>query len=244
MAEVREINLKAREKLAALLDPRSAGDAIVAYYALQYPMERVKILGYFPKNDRMSGFLINARTGIDLFKPLVIPFVATQEGLDALIQTGLQVRHPVMLHIPLGQASWIGETLALDDIRKTELFRLDPHVFEPRINVLITETSSPNGSPRYEILSRKGDFAAAGVNWRGDRYAEIYLEADRKAQEREFASSVLAALAARLLHEGLIPLYRRADSALLSRSDLTEVGFRATGTRTLIAQALRLPEAE
>ena len=116
--------------------------------------------------------------------------------------------------------------------------RLDPRAYEPVINVLVSGTTSPQGTPRYEIHSRSGASAAAGVNWQGQRYAEVYLQADEEAQTRGLALSVLAAISGRLLREHTIPLFRHDDTSLIRRSSLERLGFRGTGSRAFIAQAL------
>jgi hypothetical protein len=112
------------------------------------------------------------------------------------------------------------------------------------INVLVQETVSPSGTPRYEIRKRDGSQAASGVNWRGERFAELYLEADPEAEVQGLAISVLAAMAGRMLREHVIPVFRLEDDSMLEPSALEDIGFRSTGSRSFVAQAIPRPKPE
>jgi hypothetical protein len=239
MSQPKLIKAEEREQLAPLLNIKSAGDAAAAYYALSHPAERVQIYVSYSASGSPIGFLTLARTGLDLFRPLAVPFVASAAILHDLIQEAIAPNEQVILLLPLDQREWIEAHLALSDIRIGELFRLDWATFKPIINILVMEVHNPDGLPRYEVHSRTGAYAAAGVNWIGNPYAEIYLEANEEAQGRDLAISVLAAMSGRLLEMGRTPLFRLDNTLILSPESLGQVGYRSTGTRTLIAYATR-----
>jgi GNAT superfamily N-acetyltransferase len=221
-----------------LIDERSAADATAAYYALYHPADRVSLFAYQPTQSGLRGFLALARTGLDLFRPLAVPFVGQAEGLSELLRAALRPGRPVVLHIPLEQRAWAREVAELSDIRPAELFRLDFRRQKALINVLIVESQSPNGWPRYEIHAADGSVAAAGLNWKGPRFAEIYLDLDPKARGRGLGASVLAAITRRLIEEKVSPLYRAADDDLAARAEAEELGFAATGIHTITCQAV------
>jgi hypothetical protein len=238
MGQVRPISTEDRNLLASLLDRRSAADATAAYYALHHPASKVKLYGYFATNDKPSGFLAMANTGLDLFRPVAVPFAAQPFPLIALMREGLGRGRPALVHLPADQMVWIEGVLEWEDARTLELMRLSPQEFEPLINVLVVEALTPTGWPRYEIRSRDTVVAAAGLNWMGEYFAEVYLEVQPEARERRLGESVLAAIVSRLLSERRVPLYlieAGDNEALLEASAL---GFRPTGVRTVIGHVI------
>ncbi len=241
MGEVRSLTTAERPLLAPLLDLQSAADASAAYYALRHPADRVQLLGDFAGAETVRGFLAIARTGLDLFRPVAIPFAAHPLGLNNLLRAGLKPGQPVLLFLPVDQQAWVEELLDLTDVRTMSLYRLDPALFEPVLNVLVTSTQSPEGLPRFEVRNPSGLHAAAGVNWRGDRFAEVYVESDAEGHARGFARSVLAAIVGQLLSERLLALYRVDELDTLAGAEAHAIGFRRTGERTVIAQALLRP---
>lgn len=238
MGEVRSLTTTERQLLAPLLDLQSAADASAAYYALRHPADRVHLLGDFAGAETVRGFLAIARTGLDLFRPVAIPFAAHPTGLINLLRAGLKPGQPVLLFLPLDQQSWVEDLVELSDLRTMALFRLDPALFEPVLNVLVTPAKTPEGLPRFEVRTPTGLHAAAGVNWRGERFAEVYMESDPEGHVRGFARSVLAAIVGQLLSERLIALYRVDELDSQSASEAHAIGFRRTGERTMVAQAL------
>lgn len=242
MAEVRTIPVSDRQQLAGLLDPESAGDALAAYYALHHPRERVRLFGYAAPTGEPLGFLAVAQTGLDLFRPLLVPFVAKRDILHRLLGDALRPGQTFLLHIPSEQAGWLEEVAEIQRERVSELLRLDPNVYEPVLNVLVVEAAGPDGGVRYEIRTAEGTRAAAGLNWRGDRFAEIYLDADDAARGRSLTKSVLSALITRLLGEKRIPLYRVATRRLSVKTEAFHLGFRPTGIKTSLIAGVMLPE--
>ena len=105
MSEVLRVAPSERYRLAPLLDPRLPQDAMVAYYGLQHPADRVVVYGYYQVAHAPSGFLALAQTGYDLFRPLAVPFVGSPVALQALLKVALQHGRPVMLHLPAEQTA-------------------------------------------------------------------------------------------------------------------------------------------
>jgi hypothetical protein len=211
---------------------------MAAYYALHHPANRVSLHGLFPRNGGPSGFLAVAHTGLDLFRPRAVPFVAHPIGLACLLRAGLAPSRPVVLHLPVEQRSWAESVVELSEAQVWELLRFDPRAFQPVINVHMTETKTPGGWPRHEIRSGQSVVAAAGLNWKGERYAEVYVEAVPAARDRSLTKSVLTAVVGKLLSERKVALYRVLDGDTGALEEALEVGFRPTGVRTVVAQAL------
>ncbi len=238
MARVKLIDNNERESLAPLFNSQSASDALAAYCALIHPAEKLKLYVSYDGGGKPNSFLAIAQTGMDLFRPLAVPFVASEKYLNELIHSALTPGQPVLLHLPLEQRDWLDEKIILTDAKITELLRLDPMSFQPILNVLVLELTMPSGLPRYEIKTKSGSHAAAGINWMGDRFSEIYLEADREAQVRGLALSVLSAMSNRLLEENRIPLFGLESQVEIEFKELNNLGYRSTGSRTLSAQLL------
>jgi hypothetical protein len=243
MPEVRSIHISKRDRLAHLINERAVFDAMAGYYALHHPADRTSLCGFYPNDDPPTAFLVIAQTGLDLFRPLAIPFTGHAEPMVSLLQFGLKPGRPVLIDLPIEQRDWAEQTVALDSPRINEIYRLDPNRFEPLINVLITEVSTPTGWPRFEIQSRRGERASAGINWLGPHYAEVYVDVDKAARGRNFGQSLLATITARLLAANKIPLLRIPDDGVERVAAAINVGYRPTGVRTVSAQATLRPEA-
>jgi hypothetical protein len=237
MATVRSIPSSERDQLSRLLNPRLASDATAAYYALTHPGERVRLLAYCPGDGPPTGFLALARTGFDLFRPLAIPFVAHAAGLAALLKAGLSPSEPVILCLPVGHREWAEAIVEMGEGQTAELLRLDPSALEPIINVLVETSLTPDGEPRYEIRSRQEGRVSAGVNWRGEHFAEVYVEVETSPKVHGFTRSVLAAMAGQLLRERKIPLLRVTEEQPVVRAEALQLGYKPTGVRMDYAQA-------
>ncbi len=238
MAEVRRLSPADRNLLAGLLDPRSVADALPAYYALTHPADRVTLYAYFHAPNIPSGFLVLARTGFDLFRPLAVPFVATPGGLTRLLAAGIEPGRPVILTLPVEQREWVQEVAEFGSAVALDVLRVDARSYSPLLNVLVVEVTAPGGLPRYEIRSGGIAHAAAGLNWIGDLYAEVYLETSPEAAGKPYGKSVLSAITGRLLAEGKIALLRLEEANVAGHVDAYEIGFRRTGERNLVGQAM------
>jgi hypothetical protein len=244
MAKVDVLATEHRGKLAELLAPRSASDAMAAYYALDHPAERVSLFASFQRDARPKGFLVLARTGLDLFRPLAIPFAGQDDNLQELLRAALKPGQPVLLDLPIAQRAAAEEVVDLSDVKAAEVLNLDPALYVPQINVLVVETRTPDGWPRFEMHSGEVLQAAAGLNWKGDHFAEVYVEAQPAAAARGFHGIVLGVMAGYLLGERRIALYRVADDDYDAKNVAMNTGFRRTSTRRISAQAVlrELPE--
>jgi hypothetical protein len=236
MAQIQIIPCELRQQLARLVDLRSVADAMPAYYALEHPCERTELYGYYPSPNTLSGFLTIAQTGFDLFRPVVVPFVANADALGRLFATALKPNRPYLLYIPLDQQEFMHNEFPYKPLQVTNLLRLDPRAFNPILNVMIMKTEAASGLPRFEIRSSVQGFAAAGINWISSTAAEMYVEADEAGRRRGFSKSVLAALIEYLLTQNRIVLFRVADDDYDSFEDSFDLGFKPTGVRTLMAE--------
>ncbi len=212
---------------------------MASYYALDHPAERVRLFAHFSaEGDQLNGFLALARTGMDLFRPLLVPFVASASGLQSLLCMAMSPGEPALIHLPVEQRAWAEAVVALSEVETYALMRLDPGQFRSEINVLVMETRAPGGMPRFEIRSRKILYAAAGVNWMGPRFSEVYAEGVEAGVARGFRRAVLSAITGKLLHERRLPLLRVTDQDPLAQVEALDLGYRPTGERTLLAEAL------
>jgi hypothetical protein len=236
MTKIQSIAIKDRDMVLPLLNLRSASDAIFAYYALEHPENLVELYVNYSVDDRPSGFLVSAKTGYDLFRPLVLPAVGSESAMVELLRSFLSQPMPILIQVPLEQRDWIEKVLVLQNIHVTELLRLEPAAFEPILNVLVVESKTPESLPRFEIRSKSGARAIAGVNWKGNRFAEVYVDADQEGVERNFALSVLASVCSNLVDQNLTPLFQN-EKSVLDHEQLDKLGFRSTGTRYLFAHA-------
>jgi hypothetical protein len=237
MTDVKVIPVSDRKQLAPLLDLQSAADAMAAYYALEHPAERVRLFGCNSPTGDPFGFMAVAQTGLDLFRPLAIPFVARRQVLLRLLRDAFRPRQPFLLHLPSDQLAWLEGQVDIGSVQRAETLRLEPSAYEPVLNVLVVEAAGPTDRLRYEIRTAEGTRAAAGVNWAGQRFAEVYLDADDRARGRRLTESVLSALVGRLLGERRIALYRVETERLAAKTEAFHVGFRPTGIHTALAEA-------
>lgn len=239
MSTYQVIEAEDRALLEPLLNQRAASDAIITYYALKHPARKVNLYAALGSGSKPNSFLVLAQTGMDLFRPLVIPFVASPEALNQLMDIALAPERSFILQMPLEQREWLDPIFKLSNPRVSELLRLDPGVFEPILNVLVLEVNTPDDFPRYEIRSTSGAYAAAGVNWVGDEFAEVYVEFDKEAVERRFVVSVLSALCNNLLEQKHVPVFLREDDSAITYQALENVGFRSTGNRLIMVDGIK-----
>ena len=236
MADVRELSSEDRQLIKRLINPRVASDAQAAYYALEHPGERAVLYGYFPRNNVLSGFIAIARTGFDLFRPLITPFTGTNESLIRLIEAAIPPNRPHLMYLPIEQETLLDDHFEVEKLNLSSLLRLDPRGFDPILNILVVEHKNPEGWPRFEIKAKGGGFAAAGLNWKSKQAAEIYVECDEEGRRRGFTRSVLSALIDRLLGEKRLVLFRVSDDDYGSFEDAFDLGFVPTGVRSVLTQ--------
>ncbi|MEX0788854.1 MAG: hypothetical protein WD906_04715 [Anaerolineales bacterium] len=239
MPETVPVAIADRSRLANLVSQRLPADALAAYYALNHPGARVRLVGLQTSQGDLVGFAVEAQTGHDLFRPLVIPVASQPEGLLALLDAVTIPGRSFFLHLPLDQQPWIGPDLTLDQIRPLYLYRSDPRAFPMEVNVLIVESTTPDGLKRFEIRSRGEVVAAAGLNWRSPYFAEVYVEGTAEASNRGLTRSVFAAATGHVLREHLSCLTFVDDSDAQAQAMAEWVGYRRTGDRYFVAHAVR-----
>jgi ribosomal protein S18 acetylase RimI-like enzyme len=231
-----------RSLLQPLLDERSPADALACYYAFHHPAERKEIFAHdAPTLGRADGFLVRARTGMDLFRPLVTFRADTEAAAQALFETGLLPNRPVYLVAPEKLSAWINAHLLVSEAEIHTVYRFDASRSQTQINVLLTTSAGPDGTPRCEIRSTASKAGAvAGVNWQSPRFAEIFVHTDPAVRGRGWGKSVVAALARQLVAGGRTPLYVVAESNEYSIRLAEAVGFVDTGYREYVGQAVRM----
>lgn len=236
MAQIHLIPCEQRQILARLVDTRSVTDAMPAYYALEHPCERTQLYGYYATPDNLSGFLVVAQTGYDLFRPIAVPFVATAEAMCSLFAETFKVNRAYLVYLPIDQQDFLKQTYPHRPLQVSNLLRLDSRAFMPIKNVMIIRTETASGLPRFEIRSSVQGFAAAGINWMSNTAAEMYVEADEAGRRRGFTKSALSALIEYLLGENRSVLFRVADDDYDAFEDAFDLGFKPTGVRTLLTE--------
>ena len=236
---------KKRRAIQHLLDERTPADGMAAYFAFYHPDEKTQIVTYPADSDRASGFVTISRTGIDLFRPFVtlrLPQGDMQAGA-ALIEQALAPGTAVILNstpqdYPLVQA--------LFDVHTEEtllLYELDRSLFEPIINVLVTQDSSISGLPRFTIRQRNGSdemmAASAGLNWISPYFGELSVSTSPNYRRRGWGRSVVSAMVNYLLANGRVPLYVVFQQNEPSMQLAERVGFRYRGVQQIMVQATR-----
>lgn len=227
-----------RALIGALLDPNSPADAFTSYYALHHDPKRTTIFMHQDTRQRVDGFLVRAQTGLDLFRPVVVVRANSDQTATDLFRTGLTPNRPYYLVAPVALQDLISDSLAMTDTEVLRVYVLDPARFVPQINVLVVSNPTAEGMPRYEVTQQGTVYAAAGVNWRSPRFAEIYVYTEPVARGRGWGKSVVMALASDLLQRGLRPLYVVNENNTASISLATSVGFADTGAREFSGQAV------
>lgn len=228
-----------RAEIRSLIDDRSPADAFTAYYALHHDPKRTTLFVRRNPAGRVDGFLARAQTGMDLFTPIVALRAENKDCALALFREGLVPDRPYYLVAPLELGGTVNRYLTVSDPELLRIYRLDPARFDPQINILTVSNPAPDGSPRYEIASNGVVNAAAGVNWRSPRFAEVYVFTQPEARGRGWGQAVVSALVSVLLKDGLTPLYVVNDQNTASISLAEGVGFVDTKAREYAGQAVR-----
>jgi hypothetical protein len=232
MPKVEEISLKQRAELAGILNPQSAGDALASHFALEHPGNRVRIFVSKTSASRIAGFLVKAWTGYDLFQPLLVPFTASGDDLNALLEAALFDTPQALIGMPYEHIDQLEAHYILNQPKLTEILRLDPSKYRQIINVLVLAKDTPDGWPRFEVKRGETTLAATGMNWLGKRFAEIYFN-QLPGLTQDFAPSLLSAISSALLERRRVALLRIGEAEDKVFTAAEEVGFRATGIRTV-----------
>ncbi len=231
-----------RGALAPLLNEQSPADALAIYYAFHHPADRSQIfVRQSAALQRADGFLVRARTGMDLFRPLITLRSDTEEAARALLREGLTPNRPYYLVVPEALRGWLDKYVSVSEAETYKIYRYEAPPTSPPINVLLVTSQGPDGTPRAEIRSTANQAGAvAGVNWMSPRWAEIYVHTDPAVRGRGWGKAVVANVAQQLVARGRAPLYVTGDTNEYSMRLAEAVGFVDTGYREYVGQALRL----
>lgn len=229
-----------RAQARRLLDERAPADALAVYYALYADPATTALFIHTAPDGAPHGLLVRARTGMDLFRPLVTVRAVNEAAFAALCRAGLPARRPVYLTVPESHAGWANKHLQMSDMALYDIYALTAANHRPVLNVLTRLGRDAQGRPRAEI--RAGDHvgAVAGVNWLSPRFAEVFVQVHPAAQGRGWGKSVVSAVCAHVLAEGRTPLYVVAEQNTASQALAASVGFERTGQREYIGQAALL----
>jgi len=227
-----------RAALRPLLDEHSPADALAGYYAFHHPRDRTELFLRHDAARRAEGFLVRARTGLDLFRPLVTFRAFSEPVAAALFREGLPPARPVYLTVPEAFAPWANKYLSVTEAELHRLYRFNPARYQPEINILVVTSAGADGLPRCEIRSGDKVGAVAGVNWQSPNFAEVFVYTDPAARGRGWGKSVVSALVRKLLDTGRAPLYVAAESNAASLRLAETVGFDDTGVREYVGQAV------
>jgi GNAT superfamily N-acetyltransferase len=207
-----------RNAIRHLLNVQEAGDGLASYYAFNHPDNRTNIITYPENSPRATGFVTFSRTGFDLFRPLVtmrLPRQGAELDLDAslaLLKMALPIGQPVILHTKSIYLPLLKAVFNITSEQHLRLYRLAQNHFEPVVNVFVTQTTGPNGLPRFQIRNPPGDpngeiLASAGINWQSPHFADISVHTNPRFRRKGYGRSVVAALVQYLLAKGQLPLY-------------------------------------
>lgn len=226
-----------RERVRPLLGERAAADALANYYVFHHPAERTELFVHPEGDGPADGFLVRARTGMDLFRPLVTFRARDEAGARALFAAGLPPARPVYLTVPDALGLWAKRNLSLTDAELHRVYRFEPQAYEPQINVLVMTSRGPDGLPRCEIRANDRAGAVAGVNWQSERFAEVYVYTEQAVRGRGWGKAVVRCLVGQLLKAGRIPLYVVSENNTYSIRLAEAVGFLDSGHREFVGQA-------
>ncbi|HUS93877.1 MAG TPA: GNAT family N-acetyltransferase [Patescibacteria group bacterium] len=243
-----------RRAIRQLLNEYSPADAQAVYYAFHHPDEKTTLVPIQDDEKIVSGYVCLSRTGIDLFRPLItLRLPLRSGGVDLDLSAGAEL---IRLAIPPGMGAIIsapahylpllGGLFDINSIQHMDLFVLDKNLYQPIINVLVSKTDSYNGLPRYVIRqssdgqhSSRGEIvASAGLNWRSDRFAEMYVHTKSSYRRKGMGRSVVAALVQSVLEQGQIPLYVVGEDNAPSKQLAESIGFVKSDVNEILIEGV------
>lgn len=222
-----------------LLDDQRAADALAYYYAFVHDAERTELLIEPDNPEPAQGFLVQARTGQDLFRPLVTLRAETRDIAEALLQRGLVAGRPYYLTVPEALSGWVLPSVQASELELLWLYQLDIARYTPQMNVMVQIGKSAEGWPRCVVESQGVTYSTAGVNWMTARFAELYVYTEPVARGKGWGKAVVNVLCGLLLRAGKTPLYAVDQHNEYSIRLAEHVGFVDTGARELACSVVR-----
>lgn len=231
-----------RQAIRPLLNEHSPLDGIASYFAFYHPAERTQIVNYPSEAKVATGYVAISRTGMDLFRPFLtlrLPPNDVAAGAE-LIYAALQPGTPVIVNALTSDMPLLRALFDSAVEENLHVLVLDEQVFEPVVNVLVTQSTSNNQHPRFVIRSAATGSeeiaASAGINWQTAHFAEIAVNTNPRHRRQGFGRSVVASAVSYVLENGRIPLYAVADNNEASLQLSQNVGFVDKGYRHTILQ--------
>ncbi len=153
---------------------------------------------------RPLGFVAACVTGMNPFQPVVVFQAEDDLQADLLFAEGLGAG---MGYLFVAEAKWAGflEKRLNNRADFSRIFVLEPGRLQPVVNLFVRTNRGADGSPQATIDAQGRTVARAGVNWQGGRFAELYALVDPAARGREWARSVLSAVAQAVQSRGRAP---------------------------------------
>jgi GNAT superfamily N-acetyltransferase len=241
-----------RRQIRTLLYERSPADAQAAYYAFHHPDEKTQLFTLVSNDGLAEGYLCLSRTGMDLFRPLLtmrLPFSPDDASINpesaaTLLYSAVPAGASVIMSAPQDYYPIVSALFEIQSEQRLRIMVLDQEKYEPIINVLVTQTETYNGLPRFLVRSAAGSggagsteiAASAGLNWRSPQFAEIYVHTKSAFRRRGFGRSVVAALVQNTLDSGRIPLYAVGAENDASIQLAESVGFVDTGAIDILLE--------
>lgn len=216
-----------RQIIRSLLVPGDPGDAMTAYYALDYDPRRVRLTLHHTPSGQTDGFAAVCQTGQDLFVPLVV--LRAPEGVvGELLHQALKPGPLYSVVTTPGLRGPVLRTLRTEWQQLNSIYTFEPSTYRPLINVMVQPGAGPF---RFEIRVRDRVACAAGVNWHSDRLADMYVYTEPGFEGRGWAKAVGAACVKALLEAGLLPMYTVAQGNTASQRLARALGFEDSGER-------------
>ena len=241
--QIMDLNQRRRAIQHLLSD--DPADAAASYYAFHHPDGKSSVLPYPAESERAEGFVTFSRTGLDLFRPLVtmrLPITDLETSAEVIYQT-MQPGTAVILHTPAEYLPLLQALFDVQTIEQFHLYTLNRHLFEPIINVLVTQSTGPNGLPRFVVRSQQDNrvIASAGINWQSPRYASLSINTDTSHRRQGLGISVLSAIVQYVADNGRSPLYEVSTNNPASQHLAAHIGFRYSGADKVLIQAVLKP---
>jgi GNAT superfamily N-acetyltransferase len=227
-----------RKLIRSLVAPADPADAMTAHYALWYDERRVELAVQRGPVGNPEGFVAVCQTGRDLFIPLVVLRSPPDRAGELLANTLRPGRTYLVVTLPELRSA-VEDVMLLSYVQANAIYELDPGAYRPVVNVMVQPGDTPF---RYEIRVQQRVVAAAGVNWRTDRFADMYVYTEPATRGRGWGRAVGSACVKELLSARLLPLYTVGETHSASHGLAASLGFTDSGARELECQGhLRRP---